>query len=122
MMDFNEVSRRIAMKQCDCGTCEPMDITHAAVAEPVLDALRSAEGNVLLTAPEVQNLGLFIERQAEMLDDTQEQMINMHALIERGDAALGQAAEMYKRLTWGLCVILGVVLGLLIGGVQRMIL
>lgn len=122
MMDFNEVGRRIAMKQCDCGTCNPKDMTHSSVAEPVVLPLQMAGGTYLLSAPEVTNLAMFVERQAEMLDDADEQITNMQAIMERADAQLAVAARDYKRMIYGLCAIAGVVLGMLIGSVQRLIL
>lgn len=81
MLDFSETTRRIMARHCQCGACNPAMVPHSVIAEPIVMQLHGDE-TLLLTPNERGMLAKIINRQAEMLDQHEDQALALTQLNE----------------------------------------
>jgi hypothetical protein len=106
MLDFAEVGRRLAMRQ---QMAPAVMVAHVSVVAPLVGQLLDPEytgtsGTALLTASEANNLGQTLHRQAELLDQREQEAFHAQQVIEQLNAENDRLEKRIWLLTAGTVV------------------
>jgi hypothetical protein len=107
MLDFAEVGRRMAMRQQMAPT--GMMVAHVSIVAPLVGQLldpeyTSTSGTALLTAAEANNLGQTLHRQAELLDQREQEALQVQQAWEGLNAENARLERRVWMLTAGIVV------------------
>jgi len=122
MLEFHEVSRRIAQRHCACGECDPSDTPHSYVVEPIIEQLMMGASTgepMLLTPRECTSLAQLLGRQGDLLDKGDDKLSEAADLLGTQQQFLEAMSKHLHRAKWGLiigaggllCHVAGIIVG-----------